>query len=128
MSEYTAVETVKHSSVVREGDESKLNAIRIEEGKFKGLIYIYNDVMMGEETKGGGMNLHFTLEPAKWENTNHLDNEKEFHQVAGDILVSCLEKGLKEDNEFEIIYRDNDSKSLADQRRIHKESLTISED
>ena len=128
MSEYEPIETVKHSSVVREGDDSKLNAIRIDEGKFKGLIYLYEDVMMGEETKKGGMKLHFTLKPAKWENTNHLDNEKEFHQVAGDILVSCLEKGLKEDNEFEIIYRDNDTKSLADQRRLHKESLTISED
>ena len=128
MSEYTSVETVKHSSVVREGDESKLNAIRIEEGKFKGLVYIYEDVMMGEETKKGGMNLHFTLKPAQWKNNNHLTNEQEFHQIAGDILVSCLEKGLKEDNEFEIIYRDNDSRSLDDQRRIHKESITLSED
>ena len=128
MSEYTPIETVKHSSVIREGDDSELNAIRIEEGKFKGLIYLYEDVMMGEETKKGGMNLHFTLKPAKWENTNHLDNEKEFHQVAGDILVSCLEKGLKEDNEFEIIYRDNDFGSLDDQRRLRKESITLSED
>jgi len=128
MSEYIPIETVKHSSVVREGDDSELNAIRIEEGKFKGLIYLYEDVMMGEETKKGGMNLHFTLKPAKWENTNHLDNEKEFHQVAGDILVSCLEKGLKEDNEFEIIYRDNDFGSLDDQRRVRKESITLSED
>ena len=128
MSEYTPIETVKHSSVIREDDDSGLNAIRIEEGKFKGLIYIYNDVMMGKETKEGGMNLHFTLKPAKWENTNHLDYEKEFQQVAGDILVSCLEKGLKEDNEFEIIYRDNDFGSLDDQRGVRKESLTISED
>jgi len=128
MSEYTPIETVKHSSVIREGDDSELNAIRIDEGKFKGLVYIYEDVMMGEETAKGGMNLHFTLKPAKWENTNHLDNEKEFHQIAGDILVSCLEKGLKEDNEFEIIYRDNDTESLADQRGVHKESLTLSED
>ena len=128
MSEYTPIETVKHSSVVREGDDSKLNAIRIEEGKFKGLVYLYEDVMMGEETKEGGMNLHFTLRPAQWKNNNHITNEQEFHQIAGDILVSCLEKGLKEDNEFEIIYRDNDTKSLADQRRVHKESLTISED
>ena len=128
MSEYTPIETVKHTSVIREGDDSELNAVRIDEGKFKGLIYIYEDVMMGKETKEGGMNLHFTLKPAKWENTNHLDNEKEFHQIAGDILVSCLEKGLKEDNEFEIIYRDNDTESLADQRRVHKESLTLSED
>ena len=128
MSEYTPIDTVKHSSVVREGDESKLNAIRIEEGKFKGLVYIYEDVMMGEETKEGAMNLHFTLKPAQWKNNNHITNEQEFHQIAGDILVSCLEKGLKEDNEFEIIYRDNDSRSLDDQRRIHKESITLSED
>ena len=128
MSEYTPVETVKHSIVVREGDDSKLNAVRIEEGKFKGLVYIYEDVMMGEETKEGGMNLHFTLKPAQWKNTKHLSNEKEFHQIAGDILVSCLEKGLKEDNEFEIIYREHDSESLDDQRGVHKESITISED
>ena len=128
MSEYTPIETVKHSSVVREGDDSKLNAIRIEEGKFKGLVYIYEDVMMGEETTKGGMNLHFTLKPAQWKNNNHLTNEQEFQQIAGDILVSCLEKGLKEDNEFEIIYRDNDSRSLDDQRRVHKESITLSED
>ena len=128
MSEYKSIETVKHTSVIREGDESELNAIRIEEGKFKGLVYIYEDVMMGEETAKGGMNLHFTLKPAQWKNNNHLTNEQEFHQIAGDILVSCLEKGLKEDNEFEIIYRDNDSRSLDDQRRIHTESITLSED
>ena len=128
MSEYTPIETVKHSSVVREGDESEFNAVRIEEGKFKGLIYFYEDVMMGEETSEGAMNLHFTLKPAQWKNNNHLTNEQEFHQIAGDILVSCLEKGLKEDNEFEIIYRDNDSRSLDDQRRIHTESITLSED
>lgn len=128
MSEYTPIDTVKHSSVVREGDDSKLNAIRIEEGKFEGLVYIYEDVMMGEETKEGAMNLHFTLKPAQWKNNNHLTNEQEFQQIAGDILVSCLEKGLKEDNEFEIIYRDNDSRSLDDQRRVHKESITLSED
>ena len=128
MSEYTPIETVKHSSVVREGDDSKLNAIRIEEGKFKGLVYLYEDVMMGEETEKGAMNLHFTLKPAQWKNNNHLTNEQEFQQIAGDILVSCLEKGLKEDNEFEIIYRDNDSRSLDDQRGIHKESVTLSED
>ena len=128
MSEYTPVETVKHTSVIREGDESELNAIRIDEGKFKGLVYIYEDVMMGEETKKGGMNLHFTLKPAQWKNNNHLTNEQEFQQIAGDILVSCLEKGLKEDNEFEIIYRDNDSRSLDDQRRVHKESITLLED
>ena len=128
MSEYTPVETVKHAVVVREGDDSKLNAIRIDEGKFKGLIYIYEDVMMGEETKSGGMNLHFTLKPAQWKNNNHLEHEQEFHQIAGDILVSCLEKGLTEEENFEIIYREHDSKSLDEQRNIHKESITLFED
>ena len=128
MSEYTPIETVKHAVVVREGDDSKLNAIRIDEGKFEGLIYIYEDVMMGEETKDGGMNLHFTLKPAQWKNNNHLKDEQEFHQIAGDILVSCLEKGLSEKEQFEIIYREHDSKSLDEQRSIHKESITLSED
>ena len=128
MSEYTPIETVKHAVVVREGDDSKLNAIRIDEGKFEGLIYIYEDVMMGEETKDGGMNLHFTLKPAQWKNNNHLKHEQEFHQIAGDILVSCLEKGLSEKEQFEIIYREHDSKSLDEQRSIHKESITLSED
>ena len=128
MSEYTPVETVKHTFVVREGDDSKLNAIRIEEGKFKGLIYLYEYVMMCDETKSGGMNLHFTLRPAQWKNNNHLKHEQEFHQIAGDILVSCLEKGLSEKEQFEIIYRDNDSESLDDQRNIHKESITLFED
>ena len=127
MSEYKPIDTVKFSMVVREGDDSKLNAVRIDEGKFKGLIYIYEDVMMGDETDKGGMNLHFTLKPAQWKNNNHLKHEQEFHQIAGDILVSCLEKGLKEDNEFEIIYREHDSESLDDQRNIHKESITLSE-
>ena len=125
---YEPIKTVKHSVVIREGDDSELNAIRVEEGKFKGLVYLYEDVMMGEETKSGGMNLHFTLKPAQWKNNNHLKHEQEFHQIAGDILVSCLEKGLKEDNEFEIIYRDNDSRSLDDQRGVHAESITLSED
>ena len=125
---YDPIKTVKHSVVIREGDDSELNAIRVEEGKFKGLVYLYEDVMMGEETKSGGMNLHFTLKPAQWKNNNHLKHEQEFHQIAGDILVSCLEKGLKEDNEFEIIYRDNDSRSLDDQRGVHAESITLSED
>ena len=128
MSEYTPIETVKHSMVVREGDESKLNAIRIDEGKFKGLVYLYEDVMMGDETKSGGMNLHITLNPAQWKNNNHLKHEQEFHQIAGDILVSCLEKGLTEEENFEIIYREHDSKSLDEQRNIHKESITLFED
>ena len=128
MSEYTPIETVKHSMVVREGDDSKLNAIRIDEGKFKGLIYLYEDVMMGEETKGGGMNLHFTLKPAQWKHNTHLEHEQEFHKIAGDILLSCLEKGLTEEENFEIIYREHDSKSLDEQRGVHKESITLSED
>ena len=104
MSEYTPIETVKHSMVVREGDDSKLNAIRIDEGKFKGLVYLYEDVMMGEETSKGGMNLHYTLRPAQWKNNNHLKHEQEFHQIAGDILISCLEKGLTEVENFDFFY------------------------
>ena len=74
------------------------------------------------------MNLHFTSKPAQGKNNNHLEHEQEFHQIAGDILVSCLEKGLTEEENFEIIYREHDSKSLDEQRNIHKESITLFED
>ena len=50
MSEYKDIETVKHSFVVREDDETEFTAIRIDEGKFKGAIYGYNEVQVGEET------------------------------------------------------------------------------
>ena len=36
--EYQPIETVKYSMVVREGDDSKLNAVRIDEGDFNGLV------------------------------------------------------------------------------------------
>ena len=36
--EYQDIETVKYSFVVRENDETEFTAIRIDEGKFKGVI------------------------------------------------------------------------------------------
>ena len=58
MSEYKDIETVKHSFVVREDDKTQFTAIRIDEGKFKGVIYLYDDVQVGTETEDGGLNLH----------------------------------------------------------------------
>ena len=59
---------------------------------------------------------------------NPFDFEEEFHNVCGDILISCLEKGLRKEDSVDIIYRDNDSKSLAEERELQSEGLTISED
>ena len=53
--EYQDIETVKYSFVVRENDETEFTAIRIDEGKFKGVIYGYNEVGVGEETDDGGL-------------------------------------------------------------------------
>ena len=127
-SEYKDIETVKYSFVVRDNDETEFTAIRIDEGKFKGVIYGYNEVGVGEETDDGGLNLHFTIIPCKSENSNHIEFEEEFHKVCGDILISCMEKGLRKEDEVDIIYRDSNSESLADERKLYKESLTISEE
>ena len=42
---YKNIKTVKHSFVVRDNDEAKFTAIRIDEGKFKGVIYFYDDTL-----------------------------------------------------------------------------------
>ena len=127
-SEYEDIETVNHSFVVRDNVESEFTAIRIDEGKFKGTIYIYEEVHVGDETDEGGLNLHFNVKVAQCPNDNPFDFEEEFHNVCGDILISCLEKGLRKEDSVDIIYRDNDSKSLAEERELQSEGLTISED
>ena len=128
MSEYKDIETVKYSYVVRDNDESKFTAIRIDEGRFKDTVYLYDDVQVGEENGEGGLNLHFTVRVAKSENENPFEFEEEFHNVCGDILISCLEKGLRKEDEVDIIYRENNSESLAEQRRLQQEGITISEE
>ena len=125
---YEDIKTVKYSYVVRDNDETKFTAIRIDEGKFKNTVYLYDEVQVGEETKKGGLDLHFTVRVAKSENENPFEFEKEFHNVCGDILISCLEKGIRKEDEVDIIYRDHDSESLADQRRLQPEGVTIPED
>ena len=128
MSEYKDIETVKYSYVVRDNDESKFTAIRIDEGKFKDTVYLYDDVQVGEENEEGGLNLHFTVRVAQSENENPFEFEEEFHNICGDILISCLEKGLRKEDEVDIIYRENNSESLAEQRRLQQEGITISEE
>ena len=126
--EYKDIETVKYSFVVRDDDKSEFTAIRIDEGKFKGVIYGYNEVGVGKETDDGGLNLNFTIIHCKSENNNHIEFEEEFHNVCGDILISCLEKGLRKEDEVDIIYRDNNTKSLAEQRSLQSEGITIPEE
>ena len=89
---------------------------------------MYDEVQVGEETKEGSLDLHFTVRVAKSENENPFEFEEEFHNICGDILISCLEKGLRKEDEVDIIYRDHDSESLGGQRRLQSEGITISED
>lgn len=125
---YKNIKTVKHSFVVRDNDEAKFTAIRIDEGKFKGVIYFYDDIQMGEETSDGGLNLHFTVRVAKSDNEAFNEVPEEFHNVCGDILISCMEKGLRKEDSVDIIYRENNSESFTQQREIQSESNTLSED
>ena len=126
--EYRDVETVKYSYVVRDGDDTKFTAIRIDEGKFKDTVYLYDEVQVGEENEDGSLNMHFTVRVAKSENENPFEFSEEFHNVCGDILISCLEKGLRKEEDVDIIYRDNDTKSLTQERELQSQGITISED
>ena len=129
MSEYKFIETVKHSFVTRDDDEAEFTAVRIEEGKFKNMIYAYNEIQVPEEEReDGGLDLNFSILEIRSDNDNHKIHEEEFHKVVGDILVSCLEKSLAKEDNFDIIYRENNSKSLAEQRKLQSEGITISEE
>ena len=129
MSEYKFIETVKHSFVTRDDDEAEFTAVRIDEGKFKNMIYAYNEIQVPEEEReDGGLDLNFSILEIRSDNDNHKIHEEEFHKVVGDILVSCLEKSLAKEDNFDIIYRENNSKSLAEQRKLQSESITISEE
>ena len=122
--EYRDVETVKYSYVVRDGDDTKFTAIRIDEGKFKDTVYLYDEVQVGNENEDGGLTVRVAQSPTE----NPFEFEEEFHNVCGDILISCLEKGLRKEDEVDIIYRDNNTKSLAEQRSLQSEGITISEE
>lgn len=126
--EYADIKTVKHSFVVRDNDKSKFTAIRIDEGKFKDTVYLYDEIQVGDEKENGALDMHFTIRVAQSTNENPFEFKEEFHKICGDILISCLEKGLRKEDQVDIIYRDNDSESLADQRGFQSESTTISED
>ena len=125
---YNSIKTVEYSFVVRDNDETKFTAIRIDEGKFKDVIYFYDDIQTGEETGDGGLNLNFTIRVVKSENDDCFIDKEEFHKLAGDILISCLEQGLTEGGNVDIVYRKNNSKSLAEQRGLQSESITLSKD
>ncbi len=129
MSEYKFIETVKHSFVTRDDDEAEFTAVRIDEGKFKNMIYAYNEIQVPEEEReDGGLDLNFSILEIRSDNDNHKIHDEEFHKVVGDILVSCLEKSLAKEDNFDIIYRENNSKSLAEQRKLQSEGITISEE
>ena len=84
--------------------------------------------LIGDINEDGGLNLHFTVRVAQSPTENPFEFEEEFHNVCGDILISCLEKGLRKEDEVDIIYRDNNTKSLAEQRSLQSEGITISEE
>ena len=48
---YEDIKTVNYSYVVRDNDDTKFTAIRINEGKFKDTVYLYDEVQVGEEDK-----------------------------------------------------------------------------
>ena len=74
--EYKDIKTVKYSYVVRDNDESKFTAIRIDEGKFKGTIYLYEEVQVGSETDEGALNLHFNVKVAQSPTENPFEFEE----------------------------------------------------
>ena len=120
-------EAVKYSFVVRDNDDTKFTAIKINEGKFKDVIYFYDEIQPRELTTGE-LDLNFTSRVTQSPDEAFNEESEEFHKVVSDILISVLEKGLRKEDDVDIIYRKNDSESFIDQRELQSEGNTISKD
>ena len=77
-------------------------AIRLTDlvGKYSGILYNYGKVSFGEETDSGEMPLTFDYDVVLSNDITgeELEEDLEFKNLLGDILVDILEKQLRENS------------------------------
>ena len=83
----------KYAFVQREGDD--FTCIKLLQGKYKGIIYKYNNVKLSQtENADGELPLKFTYDIMA--NPNNEDiKSTDFRNYIGDILVEVMEEQLK---------------------------------
>ena len=79
--------------------DQKWTAIAIEEGKYKGVIYKYGKVTVGDkENSEGTLPFRFEYDILDPYGLEQKDFGEEFFTLIGDILVDIIDDQLKEDS------------------------------
>jgi hypothetical protein len=83
--------------VVMESKKNGLQAIKLTEGAFAGIIYTYGKVSFDEDESNDKIHLHFEYDILE---NNHigLADPAPFEQYIGDILQELIHEGIERNN------------------------------
>jgi hypothetical protein len=93
-----------YSFMSREGDEDA--ALRINEGKYKGTIYSYSNIILPKEDDG---NLRLSFQFDIHDNANHAREEygDEWIELIGDILADQIDERIGTER---LVFKDDSDK------------------
>jgi hypothetical protein len=83
--------------VVVESKKDGLQAIKLTEGAFSGIMYTYGKVSFDEDEVNDKVHLRFDYEILH-QNKNNLFDKTSFEQYIGDILQELIHEGIEQNN------------------------------
>ena len=83
--------------VVVESKQDGLQAIKLTEGAFEGIIYTYGKVSFDEDESNDKIHLRFDYDILDYNNKG-LSNKEPFETYIGDILQELIYEGIRENN------------------------------
>jgi hypothetical protein len=83
--------------VVVESKQAGLEAIKLTEGAFEGIIYTYGKVSFDEDEANDKVHIHFEYDILDYNNKG-LTDKAPFEQYIGDILQELIHEGIERNN------------------------------
>jgi hypothetical protein len=83
--------------VVVQSKQDGLQAIKLTEGAFEGIIYTYGKVSFDEDEANDKVHLHFEYDILDY-NDKGLTDKAPFEQYIGDILQELIHEGIERNN------------------------------
>lgn len=83
--------------VVMENRHNGLQAIKLTEEPFSGIMYTYGKVTFDEDEGNNAATLNFEYEVLDWANKDMTDMSP-FERYIGDILQELIHEGIRENN------------------------------
>ena len=78
-----------------ENKHNDLQAIKLTEEPFSGIMYTYGKVTIGEDKEHA--TIHFEYEVLEWAD-KELSDKEPFEKYIGDILTELLHEGVRDNN------------------------------